>query len=320
MAKRDYLAEIAGVRGRNRHNLAVAELHLRLSRLESAFRSREKVDAEFLKYFPVAMVACIEAYSRSQIREFIDRGSPFAERAARFDTATFKFDLTLLRALGAKVLTAGELVSHVLPINGLEDVNNHISILTGQDFLEQLKIVHDRWAVEVKKEPFEPIIGDPSDVFDGVKRCFDLRHIVAHEFASAARIEASEIERCYKAALTFLRAMAEYCNNALYPGAPLTQTDMNIEAAEDFRRCDAELDSLVGEFLSLLEPKRQAEFEGVQKNWRAFREAVASFDSKPYQGGTIQSLIYSSSLEKTTQSRIAEMKSELERLRRYPSG
>jgi uncharacterized protein YecT (DUF1311 family) len=317
MTKRDYLLEIAAVRARNQHDHAVADLHIRLLQLDIAFSNRDKVQTEYLKYLPIAVIACLEAYSRAQIKEMIDRGAPFASRAAGLDLPPVKFDPHLLSALGGQDISLGDLISHLLSINNLDDLNAHISKLTEQDFLACLKTVHDRWAVEVKKEPRKPIIDDPAEVLSGLKRCFELRHIFAHEMASAAKVEKQEIERCFNAGVTFLRAMVEYCTNLLNPDAPLTQTDMNIKAGMELERANAELDALISEFEALLEPSRRADFQRVQEKWSVFREQYAEFESKVFEGGSIRPMIHAQAARKATHRRIKDLRIELQNAKRY---
>lgn len=220
MPKRDYVGEIAKLRSRTKWDSPLGDVSIRLSQIENAFASRDRMPVEMLRYFPVAIVACLEAYCRAEIREVVDHGSPFTDRAAKLDTSKSSFDIELLRAIGTKAVTLGELTAHLLPLNNLADVNRHFSVLFDADFLEEIKRVRDRWKVEIEKQADVPIIEDAAFVFTNVKRCFELRHIFAHESATAVTVGSEEIENCFTAAAKFLRASQQYCQDVLYPDAP----------------------------------------------------------------------------------------------------
>lgn len=112
---RDVIEEIAQVRGRRRFGSAIAELPFRLFSLERAFKEHDKSNSELTRYFPVALVACIEGYFRPAIKEVIDAGEPYLTNAER-PASSLKLDFTVVRAIHGKAVAVGELVAHSIPL------------------------------------------------------------------------------------------------------------------------------------------------------------------------------------------------------------
>ena len=44
--------------------------------LEQAFKNHDKTQEELTRYFPVALIACVESYFRMAIKDLIDAGKP----------------------------------------------------------------------------------------------------------------------------------------------------------------------------------------------------------------------------------------------------
>ena len=180
---RDIIQEIAEVRERRRIGNAMAELSLRLLALEQAFKLHGNTDAELAKYFPVALIACLEGYLRMAIKDLVDAGEPYLSNAEK-PASSVKLDFSLLRAVHGKSVTVGEIVSHGVPISRLEHIESVFSSLLGTSFLSKLRVVSDRWAHEIKGQPAEAILKDPDRVLGEVPRTFALRPIIFHGIAS----------------------------------------------------------------------------------------------------------------------------------------
>jgi hypothetical protein len=148
MGKRNYVEEILSIRLRNELNPRWGGALIRLEALEHDFERVPDFPSELVRYFPVAIVATMEAYFRSAIKELIDFGPPFSDNAARFDNA--KPDLKTVLSVQGKVVTVGDLIGHLLPFKSVEDIDCNITTIIGQSFLERLKTTQDRWAIEVE--------------------------------------------------------------------------------------------------------------------------------------------------------------------------
>ncbi|HKZ03489.1 MAG TPA: hypothetical protein VJ180_14705, partial [Pyrinomonadaceae bacterium] len=273
---RDVIQEVADVRQRRRFGEAMSELPVRLFALEQAFKKHDKAASELTRYFPVALIACVEGYFRMAIKDLVDAGEPYLTNAEKPASAV-KLDFSVLRAVHGKAITVGELVGHSVQLSRLEHIEAALSSLLGTGFLQALRTTTDRWAHEVKGEPATPILTKPDEVFADVARTFELRHIICHEIASAYEIESEEVARCFESCVAFLRAADECISETIHPGAPLTQTDINIAAGKSLSEKREWLAHAVAVLRSRLDEAELVAFDESQAKWQLYCDAWANF-------------------------------------------
>lgn len=305
---RDIIQEIADIRQRRRFGSSMAELPTRLFALERAFKEHDKLDGELIKYFPVALIACVEGYFRMAIRDLVDAGDPYLSNAEK-PASSIKLDFSILRAVHGKAITVGELVAHGVPLSRLDHVQSAMTSLIGTDFLNSLRSTTDRWAHEVMKEPATPILVAPDQVFSDIARTFELRHIICHEIASAYDIEGDEVARCFHSCVSFLKAADELVSETLHPDAPLTQTDMNISAGQSLTRARARLEEAAENVKARLDAVELAAFNDAQSKWQTYSDAWVNFVAGDRAtGGTIWPLIAAGTAEATVSQRTEELR------------
>ncbi len=310
-AKRSYTDEILSIRGRNESSARSYAHLLRLSEIERAFDKAKEGPAELLRYFPMGLIAYLEGILREIYRELIDSGSPYLDNVEKLKD--LRLDSQTIVALHKRTITTGELIAHLLPCNTLESISSNMSMLTGRDFLDEIQRVHDRVEVEVLHKTLKPIIEDAPTVFSGVSRTFELRHILAHELASALKLDVPTITNCISAMRLFIQATEQFVSNLLYPGAPLTQSEMNIVAGNDFQEANEALDALMVELNSRLQPEERELLRKSQESWEAYREMQANLVADMLgKGGTIWPLEYSSVKRSLTEERTKNLRGLLE--------
>lgn len=304
---RDVIQEIIAVRQRRRFGSAISELPFRLVTLEHAFREFNRGTPELARYFPVALIACLEGYVRVAIKDLVDAGEPYLTNAESL-ASSIRLDFSVIRAVHGKHITIGELISHGVPLSRLEHVEAALSGLVGKSFLQGLRVTTDRWSHEVMGEPSKLILTEPDRVYADVARTFELRHIICHELASAYEITEEEISRCFESCALFLRAADEYLSNTLYPDAPLTQADMNIAAGAALEAAEQLLEKIVSNLTSELDPNERASFEVVQSKWQSYCVAWAGFQAgERSTGGSMWPLVYASAAQEVVEHRIREL-------------
>lgn len=304
---RDIIQEIVDVRLRRRFDFAMAELSTRLFAIEHAFKELDKAESELLRYFPVAIIGCMEGYFRIAIKDIVDSGEPFLTNAER-PASALKLDFSLLRAVHGKAVTVGELVAHGVQLSRLEHIEAVFSSLIGIDFLAALRTTTNRWAHEVKGEPATPILEAPDKVFADVAKTFELRHIICHEIASAYEIKSVEVARCFESCVSFLRAADELISETIHPGAPLTQTDMNIAAGKSLAEKKGQLAEAVTALKSRLDAAEITAFDEAQAKWQVYCDSWVHFVAgERAGGGTIWPLIYAKAAESVVKRRIEEV-------------
>ncbi|MBC5993754.1 lysozyme inhibitor LprI family protein [Pontibacter cellulosilyticus] len=89
---------------------------------------------------------------------------------------------------------------------------------------------------------------------------------------------------------------------------PQTQLEMNICAAEDFKRVDAELNKVYKEIVSKLEPNSKGLMVKAQKSWLVVRDNHCGLYEQFYQGGSIMPLMLYTCKTELTQNRIKELR------------
>jgi hypothetical protein len=306
---RDIIQEISDIRQRRRFGSPMTELSQRLFALEHAFKVHDKSQGELTRYFPVALIACVEGYFRMAIKDLIDAGEPFLTNAER-PASSLKLDFSLLRAVHGKTITVGELVAHSLSLSRLDHIESALSSLLGASFLHALRTTTDRWAHEVLGQPSAPILSKPDEVFANVTRTFELRHIICHEIASAYEIEPDEVARCLESCVAFLKAADEFISETIQPGAPLTQTDMNIAAGESLDEKRKRLAEIVATTRRRLDAEELIAFDESQTKWEAYCDAWVKFVAgESANSGTIWPLIYAGEAEAVVSRRLDEVKS-----------
>lgn len=204
MPRRDYFEEIQALRARShRRKGPFAEMLKRLEPLSKCTRKlsqRTRLSTEqreILRYAPVGAIACVEGYFKALIRDLIDYGSPFRENAVNLKEV--KLTLESLVGLHAGKASLGEFIAHFISISSIEDIDRVMSAVTGVEFLKNLKKEFD--------------FGDKA--FSGVKRAFELRHIVAHELAPAVRPTPAEADECVMWSFFLIVAAEKYWQEKL---------------------------------------------------------------------------------------------------------
>ena len=95
----------------------------------------------------------------------------------------------------------------------------------------------------------------------------------------------------------------------------MTQTEMNIVAAQAYERAERKLETIIAELKEYFSPEEIARLDETTEAWRNYQRKHAEFLASQYEGGSIQPLIYASALESLTIARIVELETELKRLK-----
>lgn len=304
--RRNIVEEILEISGRRKSDIPTGELFIRLLFIEHAYKERNPENKELLRYFPIAIVACMEAYFRLAIKKLIDSGEPYLTNSqAIMPKANIGFDV--LKALHGQSITIGDIISHSISINNLAQLDSNISRLLGIEFLKKLSLIQSRWAVEVLKQPKQPILLDAQNTFRHVAKTFELRHIFCHEIASNHEFEIPEIEKCFDNSVLFLKAADELISETLHPNAPLTQADMNIDSAEDYKKEREYFESFLAEVTGLLNEKQIPLFEEANKSWEVLLKNSVEIEGLQYEGGTIRPTIENSAAARLTKERSEQL-------------
>jgi hypothetical protein len=327
--KRNIINEIAAIKLRSEFNTR-HDYSSRLNDIENAFNESLNYNGDYnqelLKYIPIATVACFEAFFRSVYKELIDFGNPFSENAIKFNQSkNVKFDFEIINAIQSKTVTVGEFISHILPCNNFADINTNLSTIANVDFTEQIKKFKRVSIFDDSNEISNKFIEDSEQIIKDIKKTFELRHIFCHEFATNLIIDKDEILRCFNNSKIFINQTNEFIWNLIYPNAPETQTEMNIQASDEFEYYENELSQLI---IKIKKAKTEnldfdinvVLFDKTIESWKVYRKSVAELNSSIVEGGSMYPLLYASSLTNTTKEKIDSLKTEYDiDLRKYAS-
>lgn len=300
--RRDVIREILEARGRRSCDLPTPELYLRLQRLQNAYEHRDENNKELLKYFPIALIACLESYFRLTIKHLIDSDGPYLSNAESL-VSKGQFGFEVVKALHGKALTVGDVIAHSISISSLSHIDSHMSSLMGINFLEKVALVHDRWNVEVKNQPKVPIINDRPSTYRYVSKTFELRHIFCHETATKHEFDLEDVNQCFDHCIVFLKASDEFVSETLHPNAPLTQSEMNECSAIEYQKEKEHLNELNQKLLESLEEDRKAKYGEVTRAWEKFLELSVELEGLPYGRGTIRPTIVNSAAARMIRER-----------------
>ena len=90
-----------------------------------------------------------------------------------------------------------------------------------------------------------------------------------------------------------------------------SQAEMNHQAAKDFHKADAELNSTYAALMAKLpDAESKRKLKESQRAWIAFRDAEAAFAADQFRGGSAASVLRWTSMTETTEQRIKQLKAD----------
>ena len=131
---------ILSTRSRLRFELREAELFARLSAISLSYRQLDPENHELFRYYPIALVACLESWIRLAIRELVDSGEPYLGNARKL-LRREGFDYDILTGLHGQNITIGEVISHHPPISSLEHIIAVMDTAMGGNFVRSVSEV-----------------------------------------------------------------------------------------------------------------------------------------------------------------------------------
>lgn len=203
MGRRNLLDEILQKRGRRPAAATRLDLYrTRSVKLSEAFEQlltqgdpeATICEAEFTRYFPVALVACIEGYFRMAVADLIDKGSPFIDRVIKLRDVNVSLEVAV--AIQTSKISLGEYISHFLSISCLEDICRALSALLDMDFRERLLSSHFHLFEDEPPFQLEEARGD---FVGAVRDLFHTRHMLCHEFVPDLSVDNGEMMRAFAA-------------------------------------------------------------------------------------------------------------------------
>jgi len=276
-------------------------------------------------FYVIPAVTLLEVFTRRNLADTIDHDRSFTDRAIEFSKHV-KIDFALLRDVQGKIITLGDILAHSVPVNSFGQIVGYFETILGKPLRPLLETAVDRWETEVMKTSTAPVVKDYEAMARSLTRLFEVRHILCHEAPRKSAYESSEIDQFLDNAIQLAKALRAILTLQKFGLVPLTQTEMNIAAAEELRSTEAAMNKL----LSTIEERVKTvdsrpisipgyesdtswleHLKDVQAKWLAYRNAHCEFDTYLNRGGTIRSLLWGKEAARLTKVRISDLESWL---------
>jgi uncharacterized protein YecT (DUF1311 family) len=274
-----------------------------------------------LDFYVIRTVTLLEVFTRRNLANTIDHDRRFTNRAIEFSKHV-KIDFALLRDVQSKTITLGDILAHSVPVNSFGQIASYFETLLGKPLRPLVEIAIDRWEDETMKTSAGPIVKD----YDAMARCltrlFEVRHILCHEAPRRSVYEAGEIDQFLDNAIQLAKALHTILTLEKFGLVPLTQTGMNIAAAEELTRTEAEMNELLSTIEARVKevdhrpisvPGYESDdswldhLKDAQEKWLAYRKAHCEFDTYLNRGGTIRPLLWGMEATRLTHLRISDL-------------
>jgi hypothetical protein len=302
MPRRDIIDEIKKRRARSGSAIGLSTYRGRFDSIDllvdEIHASLKDVNQEIVRAIPIASIGALEAHFRICYATIINHSPTYLANAVRHaKEQNIRFDLELLVPLQGKKISIGEFLSHLFPINQLDDINQTLSSILEINFLSRHS-VYDSESPHQFDNQEEQI--KSQSCYAAVRRMFSLRHILAHEFALNLPLNKDEILEDYSSIKFFIYTATELIEKTLQIYVFPTQMNVNQFAGEQFEKSDNELQNLLerikqlrtsgGYEFPIIEDCRR--FDKAIRKWREFREAYGDSFSASYKGGSMQPAVH----------------------------
>lgn len=276
-----------------------------LLRLKDAWTSKGSELEQFSDFIPMRLVTIIEVFTREAIRELVDAGSPYLEKAEALAKGA-KLDFALLAGLQGRKVSIGDLIAHTVSINEPGRIVAYLSALI-PDFVGRLKTSHARWLEEMADWPLEPIIADYDNMMASLTRLFTVRHILTHELPRDPAFDTDEIAGFLGAAANFIEATDWVIVETLRGAVPRTQIEMNSQAGASLTLLDQEMEHLI----ALIKHRNQVDgalLDEAQEAWEGYAAKEAQLRASLVEGGSMYPLIWAGAKEEQARYRLETLR------------
>ena len=306
MAKRDQVTEIAELQARQGR---FVDIQAKVADLEELWR--QPIQPPVSDFFAMRVVTLLEVFGRQWIATFIDHGPPYVDKSKALVESGIKFDFDKVKGIHGKKISLGQLVAHSVSLNQFDQFVWCFSKLLDKDLLKAIERTHDRATVELYGQPPTPIISDASVMTRDLRRLFQVRHVLTHEYpVRSATIE--DISSFLRAASEFVRASEQTFATLLYGNYAFKAVDMASQATELKNDAEDELRATLAKVGEL--PFIDADALRLsQDTWEEYRKNQAALRASIVQGGSLYGQSYVKELFRLARLRNDELRWWLDR-------
>jgi uncharacterized protein YecT (DUF1311 family) len=309
MAKTDAINMIEWKQRRGTGRLP-STLVSKLDQLADAWNKKSSDADLFDEFVPMRIVTIIEVFVREVICELVDSDDTYLRRAEQLSKGA-RLDFAFLSGLQGKKVSVGDFIAHTISINEPARIIAYFDNLI-PGFVSKLKASHERWTEDREQWPLKPLIGNYGLMTKQLSKLFSVRHILTHELPMEPPFEHAEIENFLETAKEFVSATDWVMVGELHGAVPRTQLAMNTDATKDMVRQESEMAQLLdavtemgGLNIELLNASQSA--------WQEFSRREADLQASLVEGGSMYSMVWTSSRAQEIQNRIKTLRRLVER-------
>lgn len=206
--KRNILEEVTNKKIVNRYESHYG-FDLKINEYIVFLKQQNEDKLEYLiKGFSVLAIADLERLTKYVCKYFIDNDSKYLNNylvSLNKSTANFKFEVEWLSYIKSESVTIGDLISHQLKVNSIENILIQLDYLCNKEFVELMLSIPVKYfrAYRISKPETRSII---LRHISSLKELFELRHFSAHENRSI-EIKLPKFISLLKSCMAFMRYM-----------------------------------------------------------------------------------------------------------------
>ncbi|MGJ5019290.1 lysozyme inhibitor LprI family protein [Bradyrhizobium oligotrophicum] len=299
---RDKISELLQIKQRAGRYKRTPTYH-DLIALKASWDAGKNDTKELAELVPIKIVSLLEVFLRRWLECLVDFGAPFLERASQLNL-NIKYDFAIAKSLQGGSITFGELFSHSVSLSELRSICATFQKLLDKDLFDAIRNTRDSWDTAQNGGATTPIVQDVDRLRSAIGRLLEVRNILVHEFPNERPCDSDDIAAFLDNAIAFMHAADEYFSSIVYGDRPLTQTEMNRQAAAEHKAALEELGKICNRIKS---STGSDEIFDVQVHWNVFKEAEAERQAQRHLGGSIRPMLYSIAASQITRARIKEL-------------
>lgn len=303
----DQIIEWKSRRGHPRLGL---ELTHEIERLRREWTAGKKSAEAFSDFIPMRIATIIEVFIREIVRELVDSGSPYVERAEKLAKGA-RIDFLFAMNLHGQKLSIGDLVAHSLSVSSMDQIISTFEELI-PDFKKGLAKSHERWTDDTAEWPLAPIVKDFGTMAAHMTQVLKVRHILTHEIPSSKPYRMDELDGFLDAAWEFMSATDWLVVERLKGSVPRTQLAMNLSASEMLDEDMKRLEEIYRKVTKKGDVERSA-LRDNQTKWQAYAESEATLHASLVKGGSMHPMIWASTKSNVVKQRIRDLQWWLDR-------
>ena len=298
----DHIISWKGRRGQARIGTTITNEVQRIAQFWSERRDSER---EFIDFIPMRLVTIIEVFFREIIREIVDNGQPYIDRAEKLVRGA-KIDFIFASNVHVQKLSIGDIVAHSVPFSNPTQIISYMSGLI-PDYVQRLRVSHPRWSEEKASWPQAPIISNYDVTLGNLAKLFEIRHILTHEIPSKPVYDIRELDALIASTADFLDATDWVVIEVLRGETPQTQTAMNSQAGNDLRTAEQEMVNVIAAIKTRGEVEHSL-IDKFQEAWNAYADREADMHASLVEGGSMYPLVWASAKAEVVDQRIKSLR------------